>query len=163
MELYPESRTNIAAVFNWTDTKVTDLGLDTAAPISEGRRRQLEDTIPRTRGNITINHYMGPLRGLVRVNYYGKFFECHLDAITNTGPTFCDLPHNGSAQFPVDVELGWDLTDNLELIAGAQNVFDSYPDALSATNAGVAGAKYPPIAPAGFLGGFYYFKLRATF
>lgn len=162
-ELYQGSNTTAALAFNWTDTKVTDQGLDTAAPLTDGRRRQLEDTIPSTRGNITFNHYAGRVRGLVRVNYYGKFFECHLDATNSTPPVFCDLPHNGSAQFPVDVELGFEIVDGIEVIAGAQNVFDSYPDALSPGNAGVAGSKYPPIAPAGYLGGFYYFKVRAEF
>ena len=70
------------------------------------------------------------------------------------------MPHYGGAQFPIDLELGVEVVDGVELIAGAQNVFDSYPDPLSAANAGVAGSQYPPIAPAGFLGGLYYFKLR---
>ena len=142
---------------------MTDQGLDTAAPLSEGRRRQLEDTIPKTRANLTFNHYAGAFRGLVRVNYYGKFFECHLDATNSTPPQYCDLPHDGGAQFPIDVELGVEVIDGVEFIAGAQNVFDSYPDPLEPSNAGVAGSKYPPIAPAGFLGGFYYFKVRAEF
>ncbi len=162
-ELYEGSSTSMALAFNWTDTEVTDQGLDTAAPLSEGRRRQLEDTIPNTRGNVTFNHYMGKMRALVRFNYYGEFFECHLDAVSSTGPEFCDLPHDGGAQFPIDLELGYNVTENVQLIAGAQNVFNSYPDELSAANAGVAGAQYPPIAPAGFNGGFYYFKLRAEF
>ena len=160
-EVYEGSNTTMALAFNWTDTEVTDRGLGGAAPLSEGRARQLEDTIPRTRGNVTFNHYVGPFRALARFNYYGKFFECHLDATSSVGPEFCDLPHDGKAQFPIDLELGYDLVENVEIIAGAQNVFDSYPTALDPSiGAGVAGAVYPPIAPAGFNGGFYYFKLR---
>ncbi len=162
-ELYQDSSTSMALAFNWTDTTVTDQGTNTAAPLSNGRRRQLEDTIPNTRGNITFNHYHGALRALVRFNYYGSFFECHLDAVSATAPQFCDLPHDGGAQFPIDLEFGYNVMENIQLIAGAQNVFNSYPDALSAANAGVAGAEYPPIAPAGFNGGFYYFKVRAEF
>ena len=163
-ELYAGSSTSMALAFNWTDTEVTDRGLTGAAPLSEGRARQLEDTIPNTRGNITFNHYMGKMRALARFNYYGAFFECHLDATSATPPEFCDLPHDGGAQFPIDLELGYNLTENVQLIAGAQNVLNSYPDELSAANgAGVAGAQYPPIAPAGFNGGFYYFKVRAEF
>ena len=148
-ELYGDSHTTAALAFNWTETRVTDFGADTAAPLSTGRARQLEDTIPQTRANLTFNHFVGPVRGMLRVNYYGKFFECHLDATNSTAPEFCDLPHYGGAQFPIDLELGVEVVD-----------FDSYPDPLSAANAGVAGSQYPPIAPAGFLGGLYYFKLR---
>ncbi len=159
-ELYQGSNTTAALAFNWTDTKVTDRGLSGAAPLSLGRQRQLEDTIPRTRGNLTFNHFQGAARALLRLNYYGSFFECHLDAINDAAAGFCDLPHDGGAQFPIDLEFGYNILENVEIIAGAQNIFDSYPDPLSAANAGVAGAQYPPIAPAGFNGGYYYFKLR---
>lgn len=162
-ELYEGGRTEASLAFNWTDTEVTDLGLDTAAPLSTGRARQLEESVPTTRGNLTINHYVGAFRGLVRVNYYGSFFECHLDAINNGPFPSCDLPHDGSAQFPVDLELGWEFIDGLELSAGVQNVFDSFPDPLSAANAGVAGSRFPAVAPAGYSGGLYYVRLRGDF
>jgi len=161
-EFYAGSNTKVAAVFNWTDTVVTDRGLGSAAPLSTGRAKQIEDSIPATRGNISLNHYQGKFRGLARVNYYGSFFECHLDA-TNNNPAPavpCDLPHNGGAQFTVDLEAAVKVMDRIEFIVGAQNVLDSFPDALSPGNAGVAGAQFPPVAPAGYNGGFFYFKVR---
>ncbi|NOX82122.1 MAG: TonB-dependent receptor [Alphaproteobacteria bacterium] len=162
-EAYQGSNTNVALAFNWTDTKVTDRGVGTAAPLSYGRAKQIEDSTPATRGNITFNHTDGPLRGLLRVNYYGKFFECHLDATNNNAPPAlpCDLAHFGSSQFPIDIELGYEVVEGVELIAGAQNVFDSTPDPLNAVNAGVAGSQFPPLSPAGYNGGFFYFRLRA--
>ncbi len=163
-ELYQGSNTSMAAAFNWTDTKVTDRGLDGAAPLSFGRAKQVEDSTPATRGNITFNHTDGRFSGLVRVNYYGKFFECHLDDVNNDAPPAvpCGLAHFGSAQFPVDVQLGYEVVDGIEFIAGAQNVFDSFPDPLAPGIAGVAGSKYPAVAPAGYSGGLYYFRLRAA-
>ncbi len=162
-EAYQGSNTNVALAFNWTDTKVTDRGVGTAAPLSYGRAKQIEDSTPATRGNITFNHTDGPLRGLLRVNYYGKFFECHLDDTNNDAPPAlpCGLAHFGGSQFPIDIELGYEVVEGVELIAGAQNVFDSTPDPLSAANAGVAGSKFPPLSPAGYNGGFFYFRLRA--
>lgn len=161
-ELYPESRTTMAVAFNWNDTEITDFGLTSAAPLSNGRAKQITDNLPSTRGNVTFNHFVGPFRGLARVNYYGKFFECHLDATNGTAPDYCDLPHYGGAQFTVDLEAGVEIAKGIELIAGAANVFDGYPDALAASNAGVAGSQYPPTAPGGYKGGFYYFRLRAS-
>ena len=162
-ELYEGSRTTAALAFNWTDTKVTDFGTDTAAPLSGGRGKVIEDGLPAVRGNLTLNHFTGPFRGLARVNYYGKFFECHLDAYAAAAPNFCDLPHFGSAQVTVDLEAGFEVAEGIELIAGAQNVFDSDPDELSAANAGVAGSRFPQYAPGGYKGGFYYFRVRANF
>jgi iron complex outermembrane recepter protein len=162
-EAYEGSNTNVALAFNWTDTEVTDRGLGSAAPLSYGRAKQIEDSTPATRGNITFNHTDGPLRGLLRVNYYGKFFECHLDATNNNPPPAipCGLPHFGGAQFPIDIELGYEVVEGVELIAGAQNVFDSTPDPLAAATAGIVGSQFPPLSPAGYNGGFFYFRLRA--
>jgi len=165
-ELYEGSDTDVTLAFNYTDTTVTDRGLDTAAPLSRGRAMQIEDGTPATRGYLTFNHRAGPWRGLLRVNYYGEFFECHLDSTNNNPPPAvpCDLAHEGGAQFPVDLELGYDVTENVQVIAGAQNVFDSYPDELDPSiGAGVVGARFPERSPAGYLGGFYYFKVRAEF
>ena len=159
-EFYDGSETKAALAFNWTDTEVTDFGANTAAPLSNGRARQLEENIPSVRGNFTLNHYMGPARALARINYYGSFFECHLDAISSTGPEFCDLPIDGSAQVTVDLEAAMTIMDNYEIVAGVQNAFDSLPDRNP--HGGVAGSQFPATAPAGYSGGLYYFKVRAN-
>lgn len=162
LDLYDGSTTTAALAFNWTDTKVTDFGLDTAAPLSLGRARQLEDSTPAVRGNLILNHFVGAFRGLARINYWGEFFECHLDA-TNDNPLLggCDLPINAGAQVTVDLETSVKLMEKIEFIAGAQNVFDSYPDVNP--HAGDAGSLYPATAPAGYSGGLYYVKVRADF
>ena len=162
-ELYGNSRTTAALAFNWTDTKVTDFGTSTAAPLSGGRAYIIENGLPSVRGNLTLNHFDGAFHGLARLNYYGKFFECHVDAYGSTPPTFCDLPHDGSAQVTVDLEAGYEVMEGIELIAGAQNVFNSYPDELIPGFQGIVGSQYPATAPAGYKGGFYYFRLRASF
>jgi iron complex outermembrane receptor protein len=152
---------SLALAANWTDTEVTDTGQNTAAPLSPGRQKVLEDGLPAFRGSLTLNHSQGPWNGLARVNYFGEFFECHLDAYNSAAPDGCDLPYNGDAQVTVDLELGYDITENVSLAIGAQNAFDSYPD----TNpwGGVAGSRYPQYGPAGFNGGFYYVRTRARF
>ena len=155
-EFYAGSSTTAALAFNWTDTEVTDRGLDTAAPLSQGRQAQLEDNLPATRGNFSLNHFHGPFRGLARVNYFGKFFECHLDA-TNAGAgaanNFCDLPIFAGSQVTVDVEASVKILDRVEVVAGAQNVFDSDPD--DNPFSGIVGARFPTTAPNGFSGGLY--------
>ncbi|HYD71574.1 MAG TPA: TonB-dependent receptor [Candidatus Binatia bacterium] len=152
---------SLALVANWTDTEVTDTGEDTAAPLSPGRRKVLEDGLPAVRGSLTLNHEQGPWNGLARVNYFGEFFECHLDAYNSAAPDGCDLPYNGDAQVTVDLELGYDITERAQIALGVQNAFDSYPD--DNPWAGVAGSAYPQYGPAGFNGGFYYVRTRARF
>lgn len=153
---------SLALAMNWTDTEVTNTGQDTAAPLTIGRRKQIEENLPNFRGNLTFTHEQGALRGLARVNYYGEYFECHLDAINDTPGSGCDLPIDGDAMVTLDLEGGIAITDNFELSIGAQNVTDEYPND-NPWGAAVAGAAYPPNSPAGFNGGFYYVRTRATF
>ena len=160
-ELTPNSRTTAALAFNWTDTEVTDRGLDSAAPLSLGRARQLEENTPDFRGNLTMNHYMGNFRGLARVNYWGPFFECHLDDTNNDeSQGGCGSPIEAGAQFTVDLEAAYRINENIELTVGLQNAFDSYPDENPWAGS-VAGALYPPTSPAGFSGGLYYLRIKA--
>ncbi len=160
-EFYPGGNTTFTGAFNWTDTSVTDNGLDTAAPLSFGRQRQLEENIPQFRGNVSVNHTHDKFYGLARVNVFGEFFECHLDS-TNTDPASgCDLPIDGSIQVSVDLEAGYRVTENFEISVGARNAFDSDP--TENPFSGVAGAQFPTTAPNGFNGGSYYVRARATF
>lgn len=159
-EMYPGSESSLAVAFNWTQTEVTDAGVGSAAPLSAGRRYVIENGLPEFKGNVTFNHEVGQFNGLARLNYYGDWFECHVDAYGG-GPTGCDLPIEGDPQVTFDFELGYDITDNVTIALGAQNAFDQYPD--ENPFAGVVGSLYPATAPAGFKGGFYYLRTRATF
>jgi iron complex outermembrane recepter protein len=150
---------SLALAANWTDTEVTDFGEDTAAPLSPGRAKVLEDGLPAVRGSLTLNHEQGPWNGLARVNYFGEFFECHLDAYDAGSPDGCELPYEGDAQITVDLELGYDVTEHASIALGLQNAFDSYPD--KNPWGGVAGSLYPQYGPAGFNGGFAYVRTRA--
>ena len=138
------SSVSIAA--NYTDTKVKNQGK--IVPLTGNRVQSLEELLPNVKGNVMFNHEQGMWRGLARINYYGPW--------TDTG--------NGSVnvggEFLVDLEVGAKVMDNVEVIVGAANVFDNYPD----ENPGQLGIGqlYPEAAPFGFNGGSYYLKLRIT-
>ena len=51
--------------------------------------------------------------------------------------------------------------DGVELMIGANNLLDSYPD--ENPGQGGSGQLYPEASPAGFSGGQYYIKARYTF
>ena len=143
IDLTPEGTTTFTGVFNYTDTSVANAG-----SLGATRQRQLEDGLPEYRANFTVNHSQGDWRALARMNYYGEFFEAHLDS--------GDLPIEADSQITFDAEIGWEVKEGLELILGARNLFDSFPD--DNPFAGVAGAQYPVTAPGGFNGGSYYLK-----
>ncbi|MFK8015802.1 MAG: TonB-dependent receptor plug domain-containing protein [Gammaproteobacteria bacterium] len=161
-EMIPGGDTTLSAAVNWTDTEVTRGTLsDGTGNLSFTRQRQLEENIPSVRGNITLNHLQGPWRGLVRMNYFGSFFECHLDAVGGDEIGTCDLPADGDAEVTFDLEGAYRFADKYEVTLGARNAFDSYPD--DNPYSGIVGAEYLPTSPNGFTGGSYYLRFKADF
>jgi len=142
-----EGDSNLTLALNYTDTEVTDRG--TLNPISDGRVQALEDQLPNVRGNLTWTHQQGKWRTLTRINYFGRFDD--------TGNGVDSL----SPEVLVDMEVGYQVHENIELVAGASNIFDNYPDENPL--AGSLGQRFSADSPFGFNGGQYYFRIRASF
>lgn len=154
IDLTDTGSTTLSLAGNYTKTKV--LSFDPNDPnelLDACRVRQLEDNLPSTRGNVTFNHSESKWRFLARGNYYGKFFEAHLDS--------CGLPIDAGSEITFDVEFGYNVMENLEVVVGANNLFDNYPDGNPFATGW--GAKYPVTAPMGFNGGMYYVRARYSF
>ncbi len=141
--------TRLTLAGNYTDTKVVNAG----QTISATRIRQLEENLPKWKGFMNLTHEQGRARGLLRANYYGNFYEAHLDDGT--------LPIDAKARMTFDAELGYDIMDGLELAVGAQNLLDTHP--TRNPYAGIAGAEYTVTSPFGFNGGSYYVRARFEF
>ena len=143
-------KTTYSLAANWNKTEVDDFTPGIITPI---RIQKLEQSLPRTKGYFSINHQREVFHANVRVNYYGSFFEDHLD---DGG-----LPIYGDSAVTVDVEAGMKFASGLYFSVGAQNVFDEVPD--ENPWGFIAGAKYPVHTPYGFNGGFYYARVGFRF
>ena len=121
--------------------------------ISATRVRQLEENLPEDKFTFTVAHEFGDIDSFFRINYYGEYFEAHLDA--------GDLPIDVGSAVTVDAEIAMDYSDTLRFAFGAQNIFDEYPD--DNPYSGIVGAKYPTTSPFGFNGGFWYLKAEYKF
>lgn len=141
--------TRATLAVNYTKTDV----LRADATISDTRIKQLEENLPNWKGFLNITHEQGRFSGLVRANYYGGFFEAHLDDGT--------LPIDAGARVTADAELAYEVVEGAEIAVGAQNLFDTHPT-LNPFG-GVAGAKYAVTSPFGFNGGSWYVRTRITF
>ena len=163
LDIFEEGNTMFSLAGNYTDTKITAIsGLDRSTAITEietmdpTRVCQIEQNLPKLRFNATLTHSTGDWRMLTRMNYYGKYWEAHLDSV--------GLGFDASAEITFDAEIGYNVMENVELIVGANNLFNNYPDELpTGYGADVAGAKYPVTSPMGFNGGMYYVRARYTF
>ena len=131
---------------NWTDTKVASFQ---PGVLNETRIKQLEEGLPKYRANLSLSQQLGNWRGLARLNYFGSFYEAHLDDGS--------LPIEAGDEYTVDAEIAYSVSQNFTLVVGGQNIFNEYPDEHDYQ--GIAGAKYPETSPMGFNGGFYYSRL----
>ncbi|MEJ7745779.1 MAG: TonB-dependent receptor [Luteimonas sp.] len=149
--------TTYSLAANWNKTEVDDF---TPGIISEARVKKIEESLPRTKGYFSINHEREVFHANARVNYYGSFYEDHLDSDVVRAEDG-GLPIFGDSAVTVDAEVGWKFTSGLYLNVGAQNLFDKVPD--KNPWGGIAGAQYPVHAPYGFNGGFYYARIGFKF
>ncbi len=138
---------DITVAFNYNKTEVDDVG--TVNPISASRVAALEDLLPNVKGNISWTHMVGDFRTLVRANYYGKWDD-----------TGNDVPGVG-AEILVDAEVAYQLQENIELILGVDNLFDTYPE--ENPFAGDLGQRWSEASPFGFNGGAWYLQARVIF
>lgn len=143
-------KTTYSLAANWNKTEVDDFTPEIITPV---RIRKLEESLPRTKGYLSINYEREVFHASARVNYYGSFFEDHLD---DGG-----LPIEEGSAVTVDAEIGWKFASGLYFALGAQNLFDEVPG--DNPWAGIAGAQYAVHAPYGFNGGFYYGRVGFTF
>ena len=149
---------------NWTDTKVKRLsafpqrnrdGEVVLVPsLTPQRVRMLEDNLPAVRVTSTLKQHWQAWSLLWRLKYYGSFYEDHVDAAA-------DMDINSGSMITLDTELSWHYSENLTFALGASNLFNTYPDRNPYSE--VVGALYPPTAPSGINGGFYYLQSRYDF
>ena len=136
---------------NYNRSEVT--GINNPDAIDAKRITQLEKTLPWFRFTLTGDHRQGPWRFLGRAYMYNGFTEFTTDGGDNTRV-------DAGPQWLVDFETSYTMKTGLTISAGAQNLFDSYPDR---SRPGVSGTKYPEYAPFGFNGGFYYLRALYAF
>lgn len=136
--------TDLNLAYNNTKTDVTDKG----TTVDNDRVRQIEETTPDTRWNLSANRQMENFRVLGRVSYYSDWYDF------DEGVVF-------DGEYIVDVEVDYDLSDKSSILLGVNNVFDNsgdeVPDPLAYGNL------YSQRSPFGFSGAFWYATYRYNY
>ncbi len=136
---------SLVLVGNWSDIELSEFNPDF---VDDTLKQQIEKGRPDTRFSLTLNHTQGPWRFMVRGRHYGEYY----DAPTNDG----DVAYEPESEILFDVEAALTIADAWTVVAGAQNVFDQYPQ--KNPHGEVAGLVYPESSPFSFNGGFYYLR-----
>jgi len=146
---------NTALSVNYNQTKVIDRN---PLIVTNDRVANLEKTLPKLRVNFSETWSKGRFSLLGRLNYYSKFT---VTSSTNAAQTF-------GAEMIADVEATYAFNDHFSLSAGAQNLFNNYPDKDVRsidpfTGLPGNGNQYIDASPFGYNGGFWYVRAGVKF
>jgi iron complex outermembrane receptor protein len=145
-----QGRLQLTASYNFNDTEVTSGSLINV----ESQRVVFEESIPKHNAAASATYGWGPFKLVGRARYYGKWTD-------SSGNTTGDIFQEFGAITFLDALFGYDITANVTLAVGAENVFDEYPD--EATNQANRGLIYSRNAPYDTDGGQYYLRLDTRF
>jgi iron complex outermembrane recepter protein len=122
-----------------------------------GRQEEnrIESSLPRQKGTASVRYTLGPVSALARANYYGKVY---------LRPDNSANDERYGAKVVYDVDVGYQLTRNLRLTVGADNILNTFPD-KNTKEANISAGRfvYSNLGQFGQNGGFYYGKLQLFF
>jgi iron complex outermembrane receptor protein len=123
--------------------------------LDEASRILIEHVTPRIKTNLSLDYSWNKWNAFVRNVYFGE-----VQQPTNVVANRQTLP----GRVITDVGAGYNLTKNLKLTVGANNLFDVYPAQLLLGSQGTSGILYPNQAPQfGFLGRYVFTRLALNF
>ena len=150
--------TDISAAWNHTETEVTNSGAVTGA----SKVKRLEEGLPEDRMTVTVaQSWSDNVSSFVRANMYGEYYAVHADWFGT----------NSDAEWTVDAQVNFQLTDNFSVSAGVQNLFDTEALKIDGSAGAVAegvpgnvlGAIYYETSPYGIEGAFWYVSAGYNF
>lgn len=154
------------AAFNFTRTTIPNessiplppelvgTGEELIGKYDEGGLLAMTKERPAWRGTVTGQYTRGWWNGLARYSHYGKYTSSLYSYSGADAQTY-------GAKGLVDAELGFAPIRGFKLSLGSRNLFDVYPDKMSANN-GFDIFPFPPASPFGYNGRFIYTRLELT-
>ena len=147
---------NLIAVYNFTNTTVTDHNPDT---LDDHRIRELQENLPAHRASLTGVYSLTDDWGVLgRASYFSGWFDSE-DFLQN--PEMEGVgEYTGRVIF--DLETTYTVGAGLALTLGGRNILNTYPDE-NPNGADSVGNKYGQFSPFGFDGAFWYAKVGYSF
>jgi iron complex outermembrane receptor protein len=133
-----------------TPTQLAGLGLTLFDRASQGG---VTVANPHTKAVVGENWTHGAWSVDLRQTRYGA-----VDYLNNN-PT---LDQHYGAKWLADISVGWNATPAITVSAGAENVFNLYPDRNTVADTNGL-SPYATISPFGYYGGFYYARVNFKF
>lgn len=114
---------------------------------------RMTEATPKNTGNIGFTHRYDAFTTNLRFNYFGEY---------TVGYSRSEVEYD--AKWTTDLSTRYQVTEDLAITAGVQNLFDTYPEKRPDDNNFNGIFVYPLTnTPFGFNGGYYYLDLRYTY
>jgi iron complex outermembrane receptor protein len=130
-------------------------------PVRDSLVEDIENNYPENRFVInTLTSLTDNLSLMARLNFYGE----HYDERGTIGAASSPSAVIDSIYY-LDIELGYDVNDNLRITAGGSNILDEYVDEIEApfANRQSVGLQYPRRTAANYEGGSWYLRANYSF
>ena len=159
-----DTTTDVTFAYTHTETDVTgQKQINGVNPVNPGLIEDIENNYPENRFVVTANtHFGDKWNYMFRANFYGEHWDERglIGGDIGTGL-------NPSAKIDsiiyVDMEVGYQATDNIRFMLGASNIFDEFIDTIGPPNSNrlSVGLQYPRRSASNYEGGSWY--LRGTY
>lgn len=150
---------NVNLAGNYTQTKITDfhfpqnLGTPQNEFFGPDQINIIETLSPKTKASLGLNYAIHKFNFLVRNTYFGQ--------VIRDGYPFGGV-QEFSPKVVTDISIGYDLTKNINLTVGANNVLDVFPDLQIYENSYYGVFKYAPVQM-GTLGSYFFGRINFNF
>ena len=152
------SNTDVTFAYAYNKVEVTGQRLVTGIPpVGPATVEDIENNYPNHRFTASANTFFtDKLNMMLRATYYGE----HFDERGTIGAPAPDASAEIDSTIYLDLEFGYQATDNLRIALGGTNVTDEFIDEIGASNANrlSVGLQYPRRSAANYEGGSWYLK-----
>lgn len=148
----------LKAGYNRNDTEITGI-IDNPSALSSlgnivifdrSKQAALTDSIPDSKITLGVDWTRGPFVANLRTTRFGTY------TVRNATNPAAD--YDVDPAWITDLEVGYVVSDALSLFAGANNVFNEYPQEIAAPGATNGSNMYNTFAPFGFTGGSWFVR-----
>ena len=145
---------------NFTRTEVTDVHIPASlqgAPnqfFDREEENRFEDALPQSKISLLLTYKMGRFTTNLNNVRFGEVWA-------RTGPAGTEIDQKFSAKIITDLSMGYDITKNINLTIGANNLLNVYPDENRAEFRSNERFIYSRrVSQFGFNGGYYFGRLN---
>ncbi|BAP44034.1 TonB-dependent receptor [Pseudomonas sp. 21LCFQ010] len=149
------------AAFNYNDTEILSYRNSTSilgtqyALMDRQARNFIDGVQPKTKLILSGDWQIERFNINLTLTRYGKYTEVNSAADRSLDRTY-------QAKWITDLDVGYDITQDLNLAVGAKNLFDVYPKKQGVPSSTMV-SSWGAYSPFGFTGGYYYTRLTYAF